>query len=162
MNNLYGQMQQDIASTANNLMTQMLCAEKGIDHNQLMQSAQQIHLQSILQAEQNRQIAQVVKRHYQGNSGSFISKIRDAFAPDPVSPFMPMPMSMGMPVQQPMMNQQPAQPVQSPEQVSQLFNPQPVEVPLEDDTTSKRLDNLESKMNNMEAMLAQIAQAVQK
>jgi len=147
-------MQQDIAVTANNLMTQMICTEKGIDHNQLMQSAQQIHLQGILQAEQNRQIAQVVKRHYQGNSGSFISKIKDAFAPDNTNPFMP----MGMPMQQPMMNQQ----VQSPQQVSQLFNPQPVEVPLEDDTTSKRLDNLESKMNNMEAMLAQIAQAVQK
>ncbi|PFK99966.1 hypothetical protein COJ01_18145 [Priestia megaterium] len=159
MNNLYGQMQQDIASTANNLMTQMLCTEKGIDYTQLMQTAQQAHLQSIMQAEQNRQIAQVVKRHYQGNSGSFISKIRDAFAPDPVNPFMPM--TMGMPMQQPMMAQ-PAQQVQSPEQVSQLFNPQPVEVPLEDDTTSKRLDNLENKMNNMEAMLAQIAQAVQK
>lgn len=160
MNNLYGQMQQDIASTANNLMTQMLCTEKGIDYTQLMQTAQQAHLQSIMQAEQNRQIAQVVKRHYQGNSGSFISKIRDAFAPEPVNPFMQMPMTMGMPMPQPVMPQQP--PVQSPEQVSQLFNPQPVEVPLEDDTTSQRLDNLESKMNNMEAMLAQIAQAVQK
>lgn len=66
MNNLYGQFQSDIQGAANNMMTQLLCAEKGIDYNQLMQQAQQAHVNGILQAEQQRQVNNLIKSHYQG------------------------------------------------------------------------------------------------
>ncbi|MFE4029196.1 hypothetical protein ACFX4N_23865 [Priestia sp. YIM B13551] len=152
MNNLYQQMQQDIANTANNLMTQMICADKGIDINQLYANAQQAHLQSIMQAEQQRQMNQAVKRYYQGNSGSFFSKLRDAFAPEPATMgmpgLMPQPM-MGMPMQ-PMPTQEPMIQPQSPQDVAQLLQ----------QNNNERMDKIEEKVNGMEQLLTTIATAL--
>ncbi|MDA1616366.1 hypothetical protein PDK03_07115 [Bacillus cereus group sp. TH204-1LC] len=157
MNNLYGQFQSDVQGAANNMMTQLLCAEKGIDYNQLMQQAQMAHVNGILQAEQQRQMANLVKRHYQGNSGSIVSKIKDMFVSEPApNMFMPMP---GM---QPMV-QNPMQPQQgmTPQQVSSfLVPPQPTtaEIPLEDNS---RIETLEKNMEQMMQMMNQLMSAQQ-
>ncbi len=156
MNNLYGQFQSDVQGAANNMMTQILCAEKGIDYNQLMQQAQLAHVNGILQAEQQRQMQNLVKRHYQGNSGSIVSKIKDMFVPEP-APNMFMPMAP-MPGMQPMM-QNPMQPQQgmTPQQASSFLVPptQPTveEIPLEDNS---RVENLEKDMATIKQMLAQL------
>ncbi|MES9681854.1 hypothetical protein ABWK22_02815 [Gottfriedia acidiceleris] len=162
MSNLFNQYQQDVMGTANTMMTQLLCAEKGIDFNQVVQAAQQQHAQSILMAEQQRQMNNLIKRHYQNNSGSIISKIKDVIAPDNnMSMFMPMPM------QQPMFN--PMQPQQqqlgfTPQQASSYMNqPQPqhqpvVEIPLEDN----RVATLEKDMASMKEMLTQLTAALNK
>lgn len=159
MNNLYTQYQSDVTGAANNMMTQLICAEKGIDYNQLMYSAQQVHLNGILQAEQQRQMANLVKRHYQGNSGSIVSKIKDVFAPDP-APNMFMPMAP-MPGMQPMI-QNPALPQAglTPQQVSSFMVSQPepvVEIPLEDD----RVGQLEKEMASIKDMLATLTNTLQ-
>ncbi|MEK1829107.1 hypothetical protein AAAC51_08110 [Priestia megaterium] len=155
MNTLYQQMQQDVMGTANNMMTQMVCQEKGIDYNQLMYQAQQQHLNNIMQAEQQRQMMQVVKRHYQGNGGSFISKIKDVFSPEPTTPFMPMPnMFPGQ--------SQPTQPTyvhqtQVPMQPQQM-SPQETATMMYDQLN--RVDAMEQKLNGMEHLLGNIAQAL--
>lgn len=100
--NLYNQFQSDVTSVANNMMTQLVCAEKGIDYNLLMQTAQQAHLQGIVQQEQTRAMEQALKRHYQGNQPQgIIGRIKEAISPEPASnpfmnPFMPAMPQMGM------------------------------------------------------------------
>ncbi|HDR4737033.1 TPA: hypothetical protein QCR36_004087 [Bacillus cereus] len=161
MNNLYGQFQSDVQGAANNMMTQLLCAEKGIDYNQLMQQAQMAHVNGILQAEQQRQMANLVKRHYQGNSGSIVSKIKDMFVSEP-APNMFMPMAP-MPGMQPMV-QNPMQPQQgmTPQQVSSFLVPptQPAveEIPLEDNS---RIEKLEKNMEQMMQQMTQFMMAMQ-
>lgn len=160
MNNLYNQYQADVTGAANNMMTRMLCAEKGIDYDQLMVAAQQQHLNGIMHAEQQRQMQNLVKRHYQGNSGSIMSKIKDAFSPDTPNMMMPM---MPMPGMQPVV-QTPTlpQPGLSPQQVSSYMvaQPQPVaEIPLEDNT---RVETLEREMASIKEMLNNLTVAMQK
>lgn len=161
MNNLYGQFQSDVQGAANNMMTQLLCAEKGIDYNQLMQQAQMAHVNGILQAEQQRQMQNLVKRHYQGNSGSIVSKIKDMFVSEP-APNMFMPMAP-MPGMQPMM-QNPMQPQQgmTPQQVSSFLVPQTQpaveEIPLEDNS---RIEALEKNVEQMMQQMTQFMMAMQ-
>lgn len=103
MNKSFNQFQQDVSGTASNLMTQMLCAERGLDYNQLQYMAQQSHLNGILQAEQQRQMNQVINRHYQGDS--FVNKVRDVFGGKQTNFLAPQPMQ-GMPMAQPVMQPQ--------------------------------------------------------
>lgn len=158
MQNLYTQFQSDVSGQANNMMTQLICAEKGIDYNQLMYAAQQSQLNSIMQAEQQRQMNNLVKRHYQGNSGSIVSKIKDVFAPDTPNMFMPMaPMPMQPMVQNPMLPQAGF----TPQQVSSYLVAQPqepVEIPLEDN----RVQQLEKDMADLKTMIQSLASAVSK
>ena len=113
MNNLHAQFQNNVNTQANNLMTQMLCAEKGIDYNQLMQMAQQQHLQGIMQQEQMRAMEKAVARHYQGGQPTgLIGKLKEAFAPEQSSGFlsaMPMNQMMGMGVPAPQQGMNPLQ-----------------------------------------------------
>jgi hypothetical protein len=159
MNNLYNQYQTDVTGAANNMMTQLICAEKGIDYNQLMYAAQQSHLNGIMQAEQQRQMQNLVKRHYQGNSGSIMSKIKDVFAPDTPNMMMPM---MPMPGMQPMV-QNPMLPQAglTPQQVSSYMvtQPQPAtEIPFEDN----RVEVLEKEMASIKEMLTTLTNTLQK
>lgn len=162
MNNVYGQFQSDVSSVANNMMTQLICSEKGIDYNQLMQQAQQAHLQGILQAEQQRQIESAIKRHYTGQQQQgIIGKLKSAFSPEPSMGLMGNPF---VPPQAPM----PVAPtnVQQPHDLaSQLMNmpsPQPVaqptaqEVPLDDN----RINQLENDMTQIKQMMGSLVQAM--
>lgn len=96
------QFQNDVQMMANNLMTQAMCAEKGIDYNQLMQTAQMAHLQGILQQEEQRRIMKVVANHYgtQETTG-FLGKIKQAVlgaeqSAPAVNPFMQQMMMQSM------------------------------------------------------------------
>lgn len=155
-NNFYTQMQMDVMNTANHMVVQQLCAEKGIDYNQMLMKAQQEHLNKILMAEQQRQMEKIVKRHYQQDTG-FFSKVREVFTDDTPNMFMPM-MNMGMPMQpqQPVMQEQPAYfPAQDemPE-----FAP---EIPLKSETEA-RIDVLEDKMDKVHEMLGQLTDMLKK
>ena len=151
-NNFYTQMQMDVMNTANNIVIQQMCAEKGIEYNQMLMQAQQEHLNKILMAEQQRQMEKIVKRHYQSNSGSFFAKMRDAFTEETPSLVMPMTglPTMGVPMQ-PMVNQ--------PTQIeAQMFVS---EIPLKSETEA-RIDALENKMDEVTNMLSEITNLLKK
>lgn len=152
MNNFQNGFQSDITNTANNMMTQMMCAEKGIDYNQLMQQAQQAHINSILQAEQQRQINNLVKRHYQGSG--FLSKVKEAFNTgtqmNMINTGFVMPMTPVQPQYQ--------APTMTQEQSNQFVHaqqPRYESVPVGDD--DNRINQLEQQMSDMQQMLQSIA-----
>lgn len=152
-NNFYTQMQMDVMNTANNMVIQQLCAERGVDYNQMLAKAQKEHMNKILLAEQQRQMEKIVKRHYQQDSG-FLSKVRDAFADDTPNMFMPMMnMNMSMPVQP----QQPVAPFPAQDEMMGFFP----EAPAKSDTES-RIDALENKMSEVTDMLTQITNLLKK
>lgn len=82
MKNIGNLMQQDISNQANNLITRMYCEERGLDYNQVMHSAYYQQLAHIRQHAQMQQEQRMIKNYYQRNGGSFMAKIRDAFAPE--------------------------------------------------------------------------------
>lgn len=110
MNNHYQRYQNDVANTATQLVAQAVCVEKGLDYNQVLQTAQQAHINGILQQEQARQFQQVLTRYYGGNT--FFGRLKEAFSAQP-SPMMGM-MSMGMPMGLPMAPVFPATPAPAP------------------------------------------------
>ncbi|MEX3713523.1 hypothetical protein ABFV99_14060 [Cytobacillus horneckiae] len=157
MNNFQTGFQGDVINTANNMMTQMMCAEKGIDYNQLIHQAQQSHINNILHAEQQRQINNLVKRHYQGQQGGFMAKLRDAFSSEPqfsaFAPGMPTPT---MPVPQPMTQPAYQAPAMTPAQSAQFTGGHEYEaVPIGED--DNRLEQLEQQMKDMQLMLQSLA-----
>ena len=79
MNHYYNQMADDINAVANTMVTQMICAEKGIDYNQLMQTAQQAHINNLIEQERQKQIHQLMRNHYQGRDNTFFGKLKNAF-----------------------------------------------------------------------------------
>lgn len=167
LSNVYNQFQSDVSSIANNMMTQLVCAEKGIDYNQLMQSAHQAHLQGILQKEQERQLQAAIKRHYNGGTQGIVGKIKEVFSPEPtvnplLNPFMPSATSASPFSQSPVSQnliQQPSFP--APQQVaSQLISSSPEhrEIPL--DPSNERVAKLEDEMGQIKQMIAQLGQAM--
>ena len=157
-NNFYTQMQMDVMNTANNMVVQQLCAEKGIDYNQMLMQAQQEHMQRILMLEQQRQMEKIVKRHYQQGSGNIFSKVRDAFTDDTPNMFMPMMnMNMGMPMQpqQPVMQQEVA-PFPAQDEMMGFFPEAPKS------NTESRIDVLEDKMDKVHEMLGQLTEMLKK
>lgn len=160
-NNFYTQMQMDVMNTANNMVIQQVCADQGIDYNKFLMQAQQEHLNKIIAAEQQRQIEKMAKRYYQGNSGNFFSKVRDAFtddAPNMIIPTNGLPM-MGVPMQ-PMVNPAMQNPVANhqAQAIEEMFIS---EIPLKSETDA-RIDALENKMNEVTDMLTQITNLLKK
>lgn len=157
MNQYQTRYQTDLAGVANNMMTQMICKEKGIDYTQLMMMAQQQHISNIVASEQQRQLDNIIKRHYQGNSGSFFAKLRDAFTPEPNMGMVGFP-SPTIPLPTPVIHQ-----AQSPADVANLFaqpiNPAPI--PFANDDNA-RINNLEKDMAELKNMIAGLAGALQK
>jgi hypothetical protein len=102
--NHYARYQNDVANTASQLVTQALCAERGLDYNQVMQAAQQAHINGIFQQEQMRQFSQMLTRHYGGNT--FFGKLKELVSPSSGS-FFPMGAPMGSPLGMPMMPMSP-------------------------------------------------------
>lgn len=166
MNNVYNQFQSDVSSVANNMMTQLICQEKGIDYNQLMQQAQNAHLQGIMQAEQQRMMEAAIKRHYTGGQQQgIIGKLKNAFAPDPGmgligNPFMPPQAPM------PVTPVSPQQPHQLANQLLTMPSPQPVmqptvqEVPLSSGAGDDRINQLENDMNQLKQMITGLVQTM--
>lgn len=103
MSKVFNQFQNDVSGTASAIVTQMICAERGINYADVQAMAQQAHVNGILQAEQQRQMNQVINRHYQG--GSLIAKVRDVFGAQPSNFLVPQPQGMGMPMAQPVLQQ---------------------------------------------------------
>lgn len=85
----------DVNNLANNMITQMVCAEKGIDFNQVVEMAQNQLVNNILEQERQRQINALINNHYQGGN-SFIGRLKNAFGAPNYSlvgghtPMMPM------------------------------------------------------------------------
>lgn len=97
-NNTFMKFQADVQSMANTMVTQAMCAEKGIDYNQLMQAAQMAHLQGILQQEEQKRIMKVVANHYgTQNTTGLLGRIKQAVVGE-----APQPMSMNNPFMQAM------------------------------------------------------------
>lgn len=90
-NNTFMKFQADVQNMASTMMTQAMCAEKGIDYNQLMQSAQVAHLQSILQQEEQRRMMKIVANHYgTQNTTGILGKIKQAVMGTEEPQVMPM------------------------------------------------------------------------
>lgn len=170
-NTTYARMQADAMNMANNMMTQMVCAEKGIDYNQLMFQAQQMQINNIVAQEQNRQLNQLIKKHYQGDS--FFGKIRDAFGGNSTSNMFNPTMCKAFPgfiPQQPMVA--PVQPVAHTEDkliqsIVQHIMQQPAVQEAQEtkgvvEPSSDRIQLLEQDMEEMKQMLAQLSQALVK
>jgi hypothetical protein len=153
MINHYERYQKDVANTASQLVTQAVCAERGLDYNQVLHAAQQSHINGIWQQEQNRQFNQLLTRHYGGNT--FFGKLKDVFSTEPANAFFPM--NTGFPMGAPMMPLSPAPamlpPAQNmaghlnPTQVASLIGTQTQSV----DTTQlqKDLDDLKNLVTNL-------------
>lgn len=156
MTNNMNQFQNDVANAANGMMTQLLCAEKGIDYNALMAQAQQTQLNNILMAEQQRQMNQLVQRHY-GNTGSFVSKVKEVFAPAQMNMLAPMPIMNQNILPAP---QQGLQNPMNPQQVSQFLVGQPAPVAPPQYATpvneSERVDGLASEVSELKNMIGQL------
>ena len=153
-------LQSDVQTMANNMMTQAICAEKGINYNQLLQTAQVAQLQNILHQDEQRKIAQVVANHYgTQNANGFFAKIKKALAGEEqqqAMPFMLNPMvqqQMVQPMVQPML-QQPVMPVQT----GMVMQPvvQPVTQPVQDNRVAK----LEQEMGELKELLTVMAQSL--
>ncbi|UOE58109.1 hypothetical protein [Cytobacillus oceanisediminis] len=163
MSKAYNQFQNDVTNTASQLMTQLMCAERGIDYNTLLTSAHQAHLQGILAQEQARQVNQIVSRHYNQNSGSLIGRLKEAISPTPSVnvgfPGAPMPMSpMGMTA----MNQ-----VAAPQPFANVVNPPvqyyqaPVQQQVPYTEEHSRIGLIERDMNDLKMMIAGLANSLQ-
>lgn len=131
MNNHFVRYQNDVNNTASNLVTQMVCAERGLDYNQVVRMAEQAHINGIFQQEQRSQFNQMLNRHYGG--GGIVSKIKDVFTggsnnffPMMGTPNMPMsPMPAFMPqVSGPMSPQQAAGILSTPPQAVNTLDTQ--------------------------------------
>ena len=157
----------DVMNTANNMVIQQVCAEKGIDYNQLMFHAQQQHINNIMVGAQQRMIMKEVKRHYQGDT--FMGKVRDWFggnnSADMMNPVMNPMMFPGFIPQQPMM--QPAQPMhQQPMQQPMVPPTAPMptvgEIPFSVPTDTSRIESVEKDVQELKAMLASLTEALAK
>lgn len=157
-NTVYGQMQMDVMNTANNMVIQQVCAEKGIDYAQLMAQAQQQHINNIMMSAQQRMIMKEVKRHYQGDT--FMGKVRDLFggnnSAEMMFPgFMPQQTVMPMYPMQPQMVQQPmVQPTAPMPAVAEI----PLSTP---NNTDARMSALEEDVKKINGFLEQLAQRLQ-
>lgn len=170
-NTVYGQMQMDVMNTANNMVIQQVCAEKGIDYNQLMMCAQQQHINGIMAQAQQRMIMKEVKRHYQGDS--WTSKVRDFFGGNSSADMMNPMMFPGFMPQQPMV--QPMQPMYQQPMMQQPMYQQPMqqamvpptapaagEIPLSNPAdNNERMDMLEADVKRLNVFLEQLAQRLQ-
>ena len=152
-NTVYGQMQMDVMNTANNMVIQQVCADKGIDYNQVMYHAQQQHLNNIMMNAQHRMMMKEVKRHYQGDT--FMGKVRDLFGGNDSANMMNPMMFPGFIPQQPMM-----QPMYQP-QPQPVASMPAVEVPLSTPETA-RIDAMEKEMSDIKQMLAELANQLSK
>lgn len=150
-NNTMNQFQNDVQMMANNLMTQAMCAEKGIDYAQLMQTAQMAHLQGILQQEEQRRIMQVVANHYgvQNTTGIF-GKIKQAVMGTDNQP-QPMPMMMNpmMGMMNPMMG------MGNPMMGNPMVQPMPQVVPVQP-VAQPTAPNVDPRVNQLEQEVAGI------
>ena len=165
MSKFNAQLQNDIAGAASGMMTQMLCAERGIDYNNLLQAAQQTHMQGILQAEQQRQMQTLVKRHYQGES--FIGKIASAFGNAETNLLMPVPAPQFGQQQFPQFGQQP-QFVQQPQfpqqsagmnhmQAAQYLVAQPqAQMHQAPPVQDSQVADLQDQLNQMKSLLSSV------
>lgn len=159
-NNIYNQFQQNVAGMANTMMTQIACAEKGIDYNAFMQNAQQAHLQSIMQQEQARVMENMVKRHYGGNQGLF-GKIKEVFAGDQSAGLFSMGAGMGLGVSG---VQQPLMPVMntSPASIANMLvgqpslPQQPQSLPFED----TRINTLEQELSSLKDVMVTLVNSL--
>lgn len=153
MSNVYQQYQSDVTGVANNLITQMVCADKGIDYNQLMATAQQAHLQNIMVQEQQRQFDLAVKRYYNGNNQGLLGKMKDLLVGDSSSvisnPFTPM---------------NPMQPTIAPPSVlqpnmlaNQLLS---IATPIPAGADDDRFKSLETDVDSIKSMITQLSQAL--
>ena len=150
----FAKFQSDIQNMANNIMTQAICAEKGINYNQLLQAAQAAQLQAILQQDEQRRVNQVIANHYgaQETTG-FFGKIKKAVSgvEQPLS--TPMPLMVNNPFVNQMM-QQPA--TTTPNGMVMQPVVQPATQPVQDTRVAK----LEQEMNEIKDLLTVMAQSL--
>lgn len=163
MANIQEQFLNNVNGIANNMMTQMVCEEKGIDYNQLMQQAQQAHLQNILQQEQAKQFEQVIARHY-GAQDTFFGKLKTAFSGESNNGFLMPPMAPQQ--MSPFGGMEPAQPMNP---LSQLGTPQLpnsnqglgadfLDFPFTQDDEDERIGKVESDIGELKELISGIAE----
>lgn len=130
MNKMTNTFQQEVSNTAQDMITRLYCEERGINYNDVMHQAHQAKLQEIMFQSQMHQQERMIKQHYQRNSGSLMSKIRDVLTVQDAG--MPMPFMQASPYQASPMQGTAYQPQVTPQQAYQQFqghSPFPVTLP---------------------------------
>lgn len=143
--------QQEAFAQANNMITKMLCEEKGIDYNSLMQQAQVSQFEAILEQQELRQIDATVRAHYQGEDNSFFGKFRTALTGQGQQQEAPSQFAQGM--------------LQYKKQQQEQFSPQALAESLgfgnapsfeeEESDDGPTVSELENRINSLEALLSE-------